>query len=55
MASNVVRTTITIDNDLFEKVLEQRARPENARKSISRIINELIAKELDKRTEMKAV
>lgn len=46
--ANVVRTTITIDNDLFEKVLAMRAKPENARKSISRIINELLDKELTK-------
>ena len=47
------RSTITFDKDVFDGILAQRARPEDARKSISRIVNDLLKEALIKRKEEK--
>lgn len=47
MASGKERTTINFDADVYQKVLELRARPEYARMSISAIVNRLLDRALN--------
>lgn len=48
------RVTISFDEEVFEKVLAMRGKPEHARKSISKIVNELLEKELKDRADKTA-
>ena len=49
------RTTVNFDADVYQKVLELRAKPEYARMSISAIVNVLLERALaDKRTDQTA-
>ena len=49
------RTTVNFDADVYQKVLELRAKPEYARMSISAIVNALLERALaEKRTDQTA-
>lgn len=49
------RTTVNFDADVYQKVLELRAKPEYARMSISAIVNVLLERALaEKRTDQTA-
>ena len=43
------RVTISFEKEVFDKVLAMRGKPEHARKSISKIVNELLEKEMKDR------
>lgn len=46
------RTTVNFDADVYQKVIELRAKPEYARMSISAIVNTLLERALnEERTE----
>ena len=47
------RMTFVWDEDVRDGVYAQRARPEDARKSIGKIINELLREAMEKRSKEK--
>lgn len=48
------RTSVNFDADVYQKVLELRAKPEYARMSISAIVNKLLTKALDEKRKERA-